>query len=253
MKARLLRGFAATALALAVVLPGSTQPAHADPDDTNASLIDMIDLALNLVGRASSGGITPALLLQMTQDVISALDQAEAEVIAHIDAIASAEIRGATRAAVIEFADINNLADETLEDWAQQVTHDAIRAGTYLDAVADLRAVDDIGYAAITVYPIALVARARAGFGTTSLRTQYKNTLQRLVDRLTPTCDTYLPDPRIPVIRVYECRVYGSHTASYTEYHLNGAWDTSGRAAVQAEASANTSRQVAVEVLNDLP
>ncbi|GIG85420.1 hypothetical protein [Plantactinospora endophytica] len=253
MRARLLRGFAATALALAVVLPGTTQPAHANPDGTNTSLIEMIDLALSLVGRVSSGAVTPALLFQMTQDVINAVDRSEAAVIAHIDAIASADIRGATRSAVLEFGELNNMEEDRLLDWVMEVTGNAIRTSTYLDAVSDLKAVDDIGYALITIYPIALVARARAGFSTTTTRTLFRNALQRLVDRLTPTCDTYLVDPRIPVIRIYECKVYGSHTAQYTEYNLNGTWDISGRAAVQAAASANTSRQVAIEVLNDLP
>ncbi|MEQ4300862.1 hypothetical protein ABNF97_05625 [Plantactinospora sp. B6F1] len=256
MKGKLLRGFAATALALAVMLPGATQPAHADPDDTNNSLVDMLDLALNLLGRVGDGNVSPADLAAMTQDVINALNEAESAVIAHIDAIAVADIRDDATAAIIEFEDINNFAEETLEDWAQDVTHDAVRASSYLDAVSGKAAIDDVGYAVVTLFPIAMVARARAGFGTTNLRNQYRAALQKIVDKLAPTCEYYNPEPNaIPVIRAYTCEVYGIHTATQLEQYWLGDWQLGPivPAAVEAASYANTSRAVAIESLSQLP
>ncbi|MEN3613214.1 hypothetical protein [Plantactinospora sp. ZYX-F-223] len=256
MKARLLRGIAATALALAVVLPGTTQPAHANPDGTNTSLIDMLDLALNLLGRVGDGDVSAEDLAAMTQDVINALNQAESAVIAHLDAIAVADIRDDATAAVIEFEDINNFAEETLEDWAQDVTHDAVRASSYLDAVAGKKAIDDVGYAVVTLFPIAMVARARAGFGTTNLRTQYRAALQKIVDKLAPSCQYSYPEPNaVPLIRSYTCTVYGPHTATQLEQYWLGEWQLGpiDPAAVEAASYANTSRAVAIESLRQLP
>ncbi|WP_422772038.1 hypothetical protein ACN28C_02735 [Plantactinospora sp. WMMC1484] len=257
MKARLLRGFAAAALTLTLVLSGAAQPAHAtDPDGPNDSLIDMVDFALSLLSRVGDGGVSPAELAAMTQDVINALNEAESAVIAHLDAIAVADIRDDATAAVIEFDDINNFAEETLEDWAQEVTHDAIRASTYLDALSGKGAIDDVGYAVVTLYPIALVARARAGFGTANLRTNYRAALQKLIDKLAPSCHYHHPEPNaVPLIRAYTCTVYGNHTATQLEQYWLGEWQLGpiDPAAVEAASYANTSRRVAIEALRNLP
>jgi len=258
MKVRLLRGIAAVALTITVVLSGSVPPAQAssDPDGPNTSLIDMIDLALSLVGRAGSGGVTPEALVAMTQDVINALNQAESAVITHIDAIAAAEVRGDAQHAVIEFDDINSFADETLEDWAIDVTGAATRAAAYLGAVSDPRAVDDIGYAVVTLYPIALVARARAGFGTTKLMADYRIALQKIVDKLAPSCRYHFPEPNaVPTIRAYTCTVYGQHSMTQLEQNWFGVWQLGpiDPAAVEFGSYANTSRRVAIEVLGTLP
>jgi hypothetical protein len=256
MKTRLLRGVAAAALTIAVLLPGTTQPAQANPDGPNTSLIDMIDLALSLVGRAAGGGVTPEALAGMTQDVINALNQAESAVVVHIDSIAAADVRSDARHAVIEFDDINAFGEETLEDWAMDVTGAATRAATYLDAVSDMRAIDDVGYAVVTLYPIALVARARAGFGTTRLMADYRAALQKIVSKLAPSCRYYFPEPNaIPTIRAYTCTVYGSHTATQLEQNWFGTWQMGpiDPAAVEAASYANTSRRVAIEALAALP
>ncbi|MEE6256997.1 hypothetical protein [Plantactinospora sonchi] len=256
MRARSFRGLAAAAVALAVILPGTVQPARANPDGTNSSLIEFVDLAVDLMGRIGGGGLTPEAVIGMTQDIINALDQAESAVIAHIDGIAAADLRGDARHHVLEFADINNFEVDTLEDWAQSVSGAASDAYEYLDAVADPRAVDDIGYAAITLYTLAAVARVRAGFGTTRLMQDYRGALQEIITRLAPRCRYHFPEPGAgPLIRAYTCDVYGNHTATQLEqYHL-GVWQLGpiDPAAVEAASYANTSRRVAIEVLPTLP
>ncbi|MEO3743803.1 hypothetical protein [Plantactinospora sp. B5E13] len=257
MRASALRKLAAAAVALAVVLPGTAQPAQADPDGPNPSLIEFVDLALDLAGRlGSGGGLSPEAIAGMTQDIINALNNAESAVIAHVDSIAAADLRGAARHHLLEFDDINNFEEETLEDWAQSVSGAASLANEYLNTVSDRRAVDDIGYAAITLYGLALVARAKAGFGTTRLRQDYQTALLKIINRLAPSCRYHYPEPNaVPMIRAYTCEVYGAHTATQLEqYHL-GVWQLGpiDPAAVEAASYANTSRRVAVEVLSTLP
>ncbi|GAA3738266.1 hypothetical protein GCM10022225_21530 [Plantactinospora mayteni] len=261
MKFPPLRGLAAAVLTVTLVLSGPAAPAQAaqaraNPDGTNTSLLEMLDFALDLLGQVGDGDISPEDLAAMTQNVINALNQAESGVIAHLDAIAVANIRDDATAAVIEFEDINNFAEETLEDWAQEVSGDAVRAAAYLDAVSAGKAVDDVGYAVVTLFPIALVARARAGFGTTNLRNQYRAALQKIADKLAPSCHYYYPEPNaVPLIRAYTCTVYGNHTATQLEQYWLGEWQLGpiDPAAVQAASYANTSRRVAVESLRLLP
>lgn len=84
MRASVLRKLAAAAVALVVVLPVTVQPAQADPDGPNPSLIEFVDLALDLAGRlGGGGGLSPEAIAGMTQDIINALNNAESAVIAH--------------------------------------------------------------------------------------------------------------------------------------------------------------------------
>lgn len=257
MRARMLRKVAAAAVALVVVLPGTAQPAQANPDGPNPSLIEFVNLALDLAGRlAGGGGLSPEAIVALTQNVINALNNAESAVLTHIDAIAAADLRGAARHHLLEFDDINNFEEETLEDWAQSVTGAASLANEYLSTVDGRPAVDDIGYAAIALYSLALVARAKAGFGTTRLRQDYQTALLKIVNRLAPSCRYHQPEPNaVPMIRWYTCDVYGNHTATQVEQYYLGEWQRGpiDPAAVEAASYANTSRRVALEVLSTLP
>ncbi|GIG85419.1 hypothetical protein [Plantactinospora endophytica] len=261
MKVPPLRALAAAVLAVTLVLSGPAAPAHAartqaNPNGPNTSLLEMLDFALDVLSQAGDGDVSPEDLAVLTQRVIDALNQAESAVIAHLDAIAVADLRSNATHAVVEFEDINNLSEDVLWDWAQKVSGDALRATEYLDVVSAGKAVDDVGYAVVTMFPIALVARARAGLGTTNLRNQFRAAAQKIADKLAPTCRDHYPEPNsIPLIRAYTCTVYGPHTVTQLEQNWLGHWQLGpiDEAAVHAASYANTSRAVAVEWLRQLP
>jgi hypothetical protein len=225
MRSRLLRGLAAAALALAVVLPGTAQPAQAT-DGTDA-VKRVGQITLNVLPQLSSGGLSPAQIAQLVRQVIDAVNQAEPAVIAHMDSLAAAPWLGQARHHILEFDDIEVFEEEVLWDWAQDVTGDAETAASVFNAVSNPKTADDLGYAIHTLYPIALTARAKAGFGTATLKVHYREALTSIVDKLKPRC-TSRPGELDPHPSYYEvihdCLTPNGSRVILRDYQANGVW-----------------------------
>lgn len=253
MERKPVRGLVAAALAVAVAVGGTAAPAHAT--DGTAPVQRVGTMAIQLLNMfGADGELTPEEIAQLVTDVIGAVDDAESVVLAHMDALAAAPWLGAARAHIVEFNDIEVFEEDTLQDWAMAVTHDADVAAGVFNAMTDRKARNDLGFAIHTLYPIALTARVKAGFGTTSLTQHYREALQAIVEQLKPTC-TSAPgelDPHPSIYQVvHTCTAPDGRRLVFQDYQYFGEWREGPYTAesLLTAAGADTSWAVARAVL----
>jgi hypothetical protein len=179
---RTFRSITAAAAATTVVLTIGVTPARAVTAETVAGVAKV---AYEAYKRFGSGELT---LSSATTQIINAVNQAKTEIIAHIDLMASSTVKGCTKSAVIDLADIKRMSRDTVEDFARDTTSCAATAETLIADAKDRAVVDQLGFLVNTVGPIALFARAYARFSTTSLRPVLASANERLLSRLAPSC-----------------------------------------------------------------
>jgi hypothetical protein len=253
MRRRLARGLTAALLAVAVVLPGSARPAQAYTVDELKKIIDLANGAVTLVKSVLGGLLAGDQLHSAVQQIVAAVEAAKTEIISHIDAIATAEVQACARHHVIEFADIDRFTPDVLQGWAQDATGCATLADSTLRVVVDKAAADNLGFALNVIGPIALAARAEAGFRTFGLMTTLRGGNETIVVKLAPACRlTITPTPVIGLtVHNYTCQEYNGDTAAASAlYH--GATPVNkpiNESQVQAEAAQHTTRAVATAVL----
>jgi hypothetical protein len=256
MRGRLVRGLVAAVLAVVVVLPGHAQPAHAVSLETIGKVIDIATRAVTLVKSILGGGVSDAALKEAVRQIIVAVEAAKTEIIAHIDAIAAAEVRACVRHHVIEFADVDRFTQDVLQRWAQDATGCATLADSVLRAVSDKAAADNVGLGLNVIGPIALAARARAGFSTSGLMATLRSGNEAIIPKLAPDCwETRVKEPATPIVEIwYECRAYNGDYASDSQIIRRNKpiGPPIDKARVAAEATKRTSRAVAVAVLPQL-
>jgi hypothetical protein len=246
MRKRLVRGVIAAFMAIGVLVPGTAAPARAIEPTT---IIAIASAALNML---RSGGSDDALRAAVAQ-IIAAVENAKNQIIAHIDAIAAAEVSGCTRHHVIEFVDMNEFNTSLLQRWAQDATGCATLAEATLKAVTDKAAADNLGFALNVIMPIALAARARAHFSTDGLMASFRSGNEALIPKLAPDCrQTIVREPGAPVVEnQYHCVAYNGDTADGIRFG-SGPLPPSFKEEVAARATRNISRAVAVAVLPQL-
>lgn len=176
-----LRAAVTVVVAAAAVLVPAAQPANAV---TPAAVVTALRTAYDVYNKLFNHQLTTA---EATTQIITAVNSAKAELLAHIDQVEAGHVSACARAAVIDLADVNRLT----HDQAQAFARDATACVTLGEA--DIRALtgrslDEVGFAVNTVGPIALFARLFSGLTTPELTTTLINANTNLVARLKPSC-----------------------------------------------------------------
>lgn len=232
---RLRRGLVASMLALAITLPGGARPAQAFDPAVIKQYIDIATAAYNLVKSIFGGGASDAAIRDAVRQIINAIEASKVQILAHVDALATAEARACARHHVIEFADVDRMEGITLQVWAQDVTGCVTLIDSLLGVVTDKAQLDLLGLALNVAGPIALSARSRAGFSNGGLLSTLIHANNTDLAVLMPPCRT---------IRDVEGRV----EYLCTNYDGVRAISTSRNWAVD-QATRGTSRMVAKAAL----
>jgi hypothetical protein len=267
MRTRLLRGIAAGVLAITVGVAGTARPAAAESPqegrgDVSIMAFDWVSAIVAVAGVALNSGGSSSDLDAAVRQIVAAVEASERNILDQIDRLASAEVKACARAHTIEFSDIESMTRTVLLLWAQSATACAAQANEFVRAVQTKAHVDAIGFAIAQISAIAIAARAKAGLvnGIDLLVRDQISSYEALVVKLQPACDeqrwTEYDERGWPVLTEihYTCTAYnGDIGHDYEQYHLrtmvHGPLD---RAAVDAEATRNTSRRVAQEALPQL-
>ncbi|BCB88174.1 hypothetical protein Psuf_054870 [Phytohabitans suffuscus] len=250
---------AATLGVVGVAQPATAAPAQAPAAKANAAMaFDWVGAVIAVAGALYGGG-GGSNLDAAVQQIIAAIEESEANILNHIDAIASAEVRACARAHAIEFSDINNMSTSVRQLWAQAATQCAALATAYLDAVVSKNAVDNLGHVIGEIYAIAIAARVKANLlnGVDLLLRDQVRSYEVVVAKLAPSCseqryveyDTY---GRVVTVEIhYTCVAYnGDQATDYELYYLGRLMGRPlDRNAVANSATRNTSRAVALEAL----
>lgn len=185
MRRGLARYAVACAMAVVVTLPGGARPAQAVDIGTITAVINASRAAYGLWKDFTGGGKElEAAVAQITAEI----EKAKTAILSHVDLLAAAEARACARHAVVELADIDTFDQVTMRTWAQQVTACVTLIDSLAATVGDQAAIDQLGFALNSVGPIALVARARAGFSTTALTAVLLSGNTTVANRIDPPC-----------------------------------------------------------------
>jgi hypothetical protein len=197
---------------------------HAPADDIQALTLQLTEAALATQLRTRNGE-----------------NQGNSTTIRGMDVLASAEVVGCARAEATALAAIS----DKMPAWvrhriATEAIHCAAVASEYLRAVRDQDIADDVGFAVITAYPIAVAAQVQAGLQTHALLDGFREASESIVTKLAPECHrAWLANLREWTLQThYECVAYNGASARGTD-----------RESVAAQATRSTSRGVATAVL----
>ncbi|MEO3924944.1 hypothetical protein ABGB07_13930 [Micromonosporaceae bacterium B7E4] len=223
---RLIRGIAAPAVAVAMLLTGTAQPARANADGISGPIVDASLIAWNIY---RSGGATPEQIVEFVRIVTGALTGLQNEVNEHIDGIEAAEVLGHAGSVKIDMLDYHNFRDNEilLEMFAMEVGRYAQNASNKYEAVG-VKAKDQIGLGAQVLYPILLAARTDAGWtgGLSDIAAAYRQLNQKIVADLEPTC-TRVSDPEPIPGRIYvrhECTAANGEKAYAVDHKVGDTW-----------------------------
>jgi Putative Ig domain/PASTA domain len=151
-----------------------------------------------------------------TNKILTALTNAQTQIIAEIGRVQADLVRSCARTAVIDVAAIDGMNPDTLQAFATSTTSCVTDGWSLIDNTSDLGAVDEMGFALNVVGPIALLARSRAyGVGTSTelLKGTIIEANRRNLVRLTPSCSA-IPGEVVGGIREYglRCTAYNGDT-----------------------------------------
>ncbi|WP_158857889.1 hypothetical protein [Streptomyces sp. NRRL B-1347] len=234
----------------------STQSVTAPGAAPSAQAIDYVAIAKAAYAAYqlfAAGGLS---LEEATQRILDAIGSAKTEILAHIDQVAAAEARSCARHAVIDVADIRLFTPDTLQSFARDTTGCVTLADSLLGAVSDKGAADQLGFAVNAVGPIALLARARAGFDTAGLKSTLRSANNAVLTKLEPVCTREVvsePGPVRPIVEeIITCTAYNGASASDSRQISPRPQPAIDVDALKAAAAANTSWPVAKAVLPTL-
>jgi len=245
MKRRLIRLGTAALMAIGVAVPLGAQPAQAvDP----GTVIAVVQKIYSLYQQfAKSKGLT---LEQAVQQIETAITNAQKAITDQIDLVAVADVKACAESVVIDFADMDQMTTDSLQAFASNATACATKAQSLIPAVTGTpAAVDQAGFALNAVGPLALAARAKAGYSTAALTSVLVAGDNSLVSALLPTCrkvDESGGEKGVPRVYVWDCVAYDG-TESEIGINVPSALTRS-----QDLATRNTSRAIAQAVLPDL-
>jgi hypothetical protein len=250
---RPIRGIAASAVAFAMLLTGTAQPARANTDGISSPIVDASLIAWNIY---RSGGATPDQIVEFVRLVTSALTGLENEVNAHADGIEAAEVLGHATSKRVDMLDYHNFRDNevVLELFAMEVGGYAQNASRKYDAVGE-KAKDQIGLGAQVLYPITLTARTDAGWtgGLSAIEAAYRELNQKIVADLEPKC-TRVSDPEPIPGRIYvrhECEAANGEKAYGVDHKDGDVWRSGpvDLGKLKLEAARNSSWAAAKRIL----
>ena len=185
VKARLLRGIAAAAIGLAVILPATTTPARAEVNDAYTDI--GIDVLIGLFDKMSDGSLSPTEIAELVQLTINAVNGVKVDVVARLDAQLVNELRAKVQFATTSVYYLNTPAFAGY--YTVQVNLAAHQAKAHVDTVSADRDLDAVGRAMITLYSILEVGEARQGLLQPSRFADYRQGLENLIQKMTPHCN----------------------------------------------------------------
>jgi len=212
-------------MAVTIGATGAVQPALADgePPPRSGPVVDFVFATFKLI----RGGPSAENIQALIQAALAASDRATNEVISHMDAYEAEASRSAAMSAARDFTDFDTIRQDDLglEIWALNVARSATDVKGRLNVAAWGPAADQMGHAAIDIYPIALTGSKFAGLnGSYNGSTQeYVQVLDKIIRDLAPHCshtDQPLVDRRqYPLNRVYQCTAAdGTMSGQFTEF-----------------------------------
>ncbi|GIG89937.1 hypothetical protein [Plantactinospora endophytica] len=223
---KLIRGIAAPAVALAMLLTGPAHPARANADGISSPIVDAA-----LIGWAiyRSGSATPEQIVEFVRIVTGALGDLENEVKDHIDGLEAKEVLSHASLVRKEMLNYHNMRDNeiTVEVFAMAVARYAENAYHKYGAVGR-KAKDQIGLGAQVLYPVNLAVRTDIDWtgGLDEFDADYRRLNQRIVADLEPTC-TRVSDPEPIPGRIYvrhECTAANGETAVAIDHKVGDTW-----------------------------
>ncbi|HVQ96680.1 MAG TPA: hypothetical protein VMU51_37030 [Mycobacteriales bacterium] len=233
MRAGLCRAAVGAALAVAIAVGGTAQPAQAAfPGNVTlppaGPFVNLAFAAYKLI----DGSLSPSDVERLLLTMIAASNQAGSEMISHIDAHVAARAVGEARGLTIRFQNYQNMRQTwELFFFAGDAVGAASIDRTEFNATTDRKAADAIGTALNVVYPMARTAVHDAGYAQTAqdtLKRDYIQALEAIVARLEPVCtSTVAPDTPAFINEVrYECvAANGERVSDYQVRNvLTGKW-----------------------------
>jgi hypothetical protein len=151
--------------------------------------VDWTSLVVGVAGLIFGNRAEDAIRAAVAE-IKAAIAQSQAEIIAHVDAVAAAQVQACVRAAAIEFQNIDLLSPPVLALWAQQVTGCATLATAYVNTLQSRPSIDNVGVLIGPIFAIVLAARARAGLiqGTELVLQDQIRAYEAVVAKLVPVC-----------------------------------------------------------------
>jgi hypothetical protein len=191
-------------LIAALVLGTAAPPAHAvDPQ----AVITAAKTAYDAYQKFSGGQMT---LEQATTLIITAINTAKVEIIAHIDLLAAADVKACATRTVITGLDLPRMSPDSVQAFADTALDCVTKAQGLIDSADTLGAVDLAGFALNVVGPVALFAREYAHLtaGIPALKATLVAANTNLTTRLQPSCfSSQLPDNEW----MLHCRAYNGN------------------------------------------
>lgn len=263
MKGRLLRRLAAATLAVTIIAPVTTQPAHAGyPGDVTLPPPGPV-VKLGLAAwKLYKGNLTANDIEAILTAAIGASTAARDQVLSRIDAHVAARALGEADALTIRFDNYRVLRDtwEVYFFASDAITAASVDSRELVATIDNREAADAIGHALNIAYSMALTAMKDAGYTQATQDTMLRNeiaSLELIVDRLEPTCTSTIADTPGHISEVhYTCTAANGETASNYQIRnvVTGEWI---RPAVnvdqlKVEAAINSSWVIALELLPTL-
>jgi len=251
MRRRLASALVAITMATGVAV-SPARPAQAGLADW----FNVIIAAVQTIASHSGGGPN-AQLEAAKREILNAVASAKQEILNHIDAIASADVKACTDAAVTKFAQIDALPPELLGPFVNGAVDCATLSVAYFNAVQDLAAADNIGKLMGVIYSIAMASFTKYGLSIRDLLTQLIGGYENIVVKLQPNCRIVTwwpggtPEVDADFYREYTCTAYNGHRSRFTEFYPGGSLATPpvDLAAMKGEAARDTSWSTAVGAL----
>jgi hypothetical protein len=130
-------------------------------------------------------------LEEATKQITDAIDSAKNDIVDQIGKIAASEVESCANSAVIDLADISRMSPQSKMDFASKTTKCVTDAQAKITGVESKSSINQIGFTLHVVGPIALLARAHAGYDTEALKQTLIAASKSLVDELAPRCSAY--------------------------------------------------------------
>jgi hypothetical protein len=230
MRRRFLRGLVAAGLAVAIGTAGTVQPARADvPGDVTfppaGPTVSLFFTIWRLIHNPSSSEVEA-----LVQLAVGAVNDAENQIISHMDALEAARATADARSLGREFLNYPVIR----QSWAIYTLASNANRAAALD-YEDLKkingaAADEIGHAAELLYPIAMAAAQDAGWteaARAALRNEYRQVNELMVQKLEPTCSPIFTDnDAYTYTKTWQCTAADGNSATATESlnKVTGQW-----------------------------
>jgi hypothetical protein len=175
------------------------------------------------------------------QQISAQIQQVQASIINEVDNVAVANVQACTAASVDNFSNINLLTPANLQLFAENAVQCVALAEATINGVSSPAAIDAAGFAMNSVGPIAIVSSEMAGFSVSGLDGTLIAGENSLISLLTPPCTKDFVEGTNSGFFLWLCTAYNGDQG-----------DTKPMTQSQADATADTSRAIAENVLPSL-